>query len=90
MNCFVYKGENKDDHYLYLAEELSQEVSERLPSGLLTLLGELRPIIEFQLSADKELAQADAEQVIADIQAHGFYLQMPRKDMAFEEDQYFN
>jgi len=90
MQCFVYKGDNKDDHYLYLSEELTDEVLERLPKALLTLLGQLHPVVDFELSADKQLAQAEAPQVMADIQEQGFYLQMPKKDMALEEHQYFN
>lgn len=90
MQCFVYKGDNKDDFYLYLAEELSEQVSARLPDALLTLLGELRPVIDFKLSAEKQLVQADAQQVMSDIKTQGFYLQMPKKDMALEEHQYFN
>ena len=90
MQCFVYKGDNKDDHYLYLAEELSDEVAERLPKALLTLLGQLHAVVDFTLSADKQLAQADAQQVMTDIKQQGFYLQMPKKDMRAEEDRVFS
>jgi len=91
MQCYVYKGDKKEDHYLYLNQEFDLDnLPDNFPSAILTLMGEIRFVVEFDLQADRNLAQADAEQVLADIRAHGFYLQMPRKDMDAVEDQYFN
>jgi len=91
MQCYVYKGDKKDDHYLYLNQEFDQDnLPENFPSAILGLMGTLSLVIEFDLDAERQLAQADAGQVLADIQAHGFYLQMPKKDMDALEDQYFN
>lgn len=90
MQCFVYKGEAKEDHYLYLPtlrEELSDD---DLPTALLAMLGDLSLVVQFELDENRELAQADASTVIKDIQEQGFYLQMPKKDMAAEEARYFN
>lgn len=87
MQCYVYKGENHDDHYLYLNRELD---SAEIPPALLTMLGDLHLVLEFQLDAARKLPQADAEQVMQDIQEQGFYLQMPRKDMRAEEDRLFS
>ncbi|MEM7358286.1 MAG: YcgL domain-containing protein [Pseudomonadota bacterium] len=87
MQCYVYKGANRDDHYLYLSSELSNA---DVPTALLTMLGDLSLVVEFQLHAQRELPQADAEQVMRDIEEQGFYLQMPRKDMRAEEDRLFS
>ena len=90
MICYVYKGQKVSDHYLYLAEELDENKLAELPTGLLTMLGELRLVIEFELNTQRQLPQADAVQVIRDIKQQGFYLQMPKKDMRAEEDRLFS
>jgi uncharacterized protein YcgL (UPF0745 family) len=48
-----------------------------LPEGLLAQFGEPEPVMILKLSADRKLARADAAQVLAAIEARGFYLQMP-------------
>lgn len=93
MRCVVYKGANKEDHFLFLSQALEElETHEELPvpAALLHMLGELSLVIEFDLQQDQSLAQADAAQVIADIQSNGFYLQMPKKDMRAEEARWFS
>lgn len=89
MYCYVYKGIHKPDHYLYLQQELGAAET-CLPDALLTMLGELSLVVEFELHADRNLPQVDAAQVLADIKAQGFYLQMPKKDMRAEEDRLFS
>ena len=89
MRCYVYKGDNKIDHYLFLPEQATQQKIESLPPALVDLLGQLSLVVDFDL-AEKRLVQADTEKVISDMRAHGFYLQMPNKDMWLEEQQYFN
>ena len=91
MKCYVYKGSRKDEHYLYLAERIEDENGPIVvPEAILKLLGDLEFVVEFELHADKTLAQADAVQVLHDINEQGFYLQMPKRDMLAEENQYFN
>ena len=91
MYCYVYKGQHKEDHYLYLNQKFSAELlPSGLPEGLLGMLGELSLVLEFELTEDRKLPQADPVQVIDDILSQGFYLQIPKKDMLAVEDQYFN
>jgi len=91
MYCYVYKGQNKDNHYLYLAQEFAADkLPADFPTSLLTMLGDLSLVVEFELNDERKLPQADPQQIKRDIVAHGFYLQMPKKDMALMEDQYFN
>lgn len=91
MQCYVYKGNNNENHYLYLNQEFDLDtLPNDFPSAILTLMGELSFVVEFDLDADRTLAQADAEQVLTDIRTRGFYLQMPKKDMDALEDDYFN
>jgi len=91
MYCYVYKGDKKEDHYLYLDCEFDADnLNAELPSAILKLMGELSLVLEFELALDRRLPQAEAQQVISDIQSQGFYLQMPKKDMRAEEDRLFN
>lgn len=91
MNCYVYKGDQKDDHYLYLGQEYDADSPPAdLPQAILGLLGELVLVLEFELTKERELPQADAGHVLESLSSQGFYLQMPKKDMAAEEDAYFN
>lgn len=91
MYCYVYKGDKKEDYYLYLNHEFDEaESSDDLPSAILSLMGELSLVIEFELELDRKLPQAEAQQVINDIGSQGFYLQMPKKDMRALEDQLFS
>ena len=91
MYCYVYRSDKKQDYYLYLDREFDQdELPEDFPEAILGLLGELSLVVEFELGLDRKLPQAEASQVLADIDSQGFYLQMPKKDMRAVEDQYFN
>lgn len=90
MQCYVYKGDKTDDRFLFLAQEYDPQIPfDFLPKELLAMMGELALVVEFELESDRKLPQADAKQVISDLQEQGFYLQMPKKDMAAEESAYF-
>lgn len=90
MHCFVYKGARKEDHYLYLPKKITLISQGALPSALLDMLGELSLVVEFDLDADRNLPQADAKHVLANLEEQGFYVQLPKKDMRAEEAHYFN
>jgi len=91
MHCYVYKGDRKQDHYLYLGQKFDADsLPKDFPSAILGLMGELSLVVEFELEASRKLPQAQAAQVISDINSQGFYLQLPKQDMDLLEDQYFN
>lgn len=90
MQCFVYKGERKEDHYLFLPSEVDEVEKSNLPQALLDMLGRLSLVTEFSLTAERRLPQADAAQVLHDLSEKGFYLQMPKKDMSAIEAEWFN
>jgi uncharacterized protein YcgL (UPF0745 family) len=77
MQCVIYKGRNKADTYLYLEREGDFR---RVPPALLELLGELEPVLTLELTPQRTLARADVEQVRAQLQAQGYYLQLPPRD----------
>jgi uncharacterized protein YcgL (UPF0745 family) len=90
MQCYVYKSDVRDNHYLYLSEKVGIHEQADIPEPLMALLGELSFVIEFDLDSQRVLPGADSQQVINDIQSQGFFLQMPKKDLWAEEDQLFN
>lgn len=90
MQCYVYKGRDREEHYLYLPEEFDVEnPSEKIPDALLSMLGELSLVVHFELTADRKLPNADPKQILQDIEQNGFYFQMPKDDMYADEERLF-
>ena len=79
MQCVVYKSLKQSDYYLYVSKD---DQLQRVPGGLRQLLGRLEQVMELELSAARPLAQADVLQVIRQIEAQGYYLQMPPRRQA--------
>jgi len=70
----IFKGARKPDAYLYV--DFTDELS-RVPEALLSQFGDTIEVLSLKLSADRELARADAAEVLAQIERTGFYLQLP-------------
>lgn len=76
MHCSIYKGNKKPDDYLYVEEA---DDFTRVPQALLDIMGELKLVLSLELSADRQLAQADVTQVMRQLKEQGYYLQIPPK-----------
>jgi len=76
MQCAIYKGTRKIDHYLYVE---SEDDFSRVPQALLDMLGQLELVIGLELSAERKLAQADVNEVMRQLSEQGYYFQMPPK-----------
>ena len=74
MQCYVYRSRRKVDIYLYLPRK---DQFTHLPKALLDLFGKPEFALEFELTADRRLAGANAKEVLRRIKARGFYLQIP-------------
>jgi len=74
MQCYVYKSLAKRDLYIYLDR---RNDFTRLPQGLAELLGELQFVVEFELTAHRQLAKETASQVLQNLTSQGYHLQMP-------------
>lgn len=74
MLCVVYKSLKQFDYYLYVDKD---EQLRRVPDGLKQLLGGLEQVLELELGSGRKLAQADAQEVLQQIESRGYYLQMP-------------
>ncbi|QWT19211.1 YcgL domain-containing protein [Bacillus sp. NP157] len=77
MHCFVYASLRKPDTYVWLAQ---RDAFDRLPEPLVLLLGELRFVLEVQLTANRKLPQEDTEKVLANLNELGWHLQAPSNE----------
>lgn len=77
MHCFVYRSPRKCNTYLYMPE--ADEFS-RLPPGLMRIFGQPQFALEFELTPERMLTAADACQVLENLRARGYYLQMPAEN----------
>jgi uncharacterized protein YcgL (UPF0745 family) len=76
MRCVVYKSLRQFDYYLFVQRD---EGFSRVPNGLKQLLGTLEKVMEMELDSTRSLAQADVGEVMRQITAQGYYLQMPKR-----------
>ena len=74
MQAYVYKSLRKADTYVFLAE---RDDFTRMPEPVRLQLGALQFVLEVALTPGRRLAQADADQVRANLAARGFHLQVP-------------
>lgn len=74
MNCIVYKSARKADTYLFVADE---DALSTLPAALAGLLGRLERVMEIELFEGRVLASASAADVMRQIDANGYYVQLP-------------
>ncbi len=77
MHCFVYASQRKPDTYLWLSRQDNFEV---LPAPLALLLGDLRFVLEVELSAQRRLPQEDVEAVMENLRTQGWHLQLPPQE----------
>lgn len=72
--CSIYRSKKKDEMYLYVDKTKALSL---VPEALMLMFGQAEHRMDMLLSADKQLARADAGAILADIEAKGYYLQMP-------------
>lgn len=70
----IYKSPRRDETYLYVDK---REGLKKVPEALLEHFGKPVHVMDMPLTPGRQLARASAEDVLADIESKGFYLQMP-------------
>ena len=75
--CDIYKGDKKEEMYLYVPKGNGQNDLENIPEALLQSFGELTLVTTLVLTESRKLARADIHKVMAELNENGFYLQMP-------------
>lgn len=81
MLCFIYRSHRQRGAYLYLP---AKDEFSRVPTGLMKLFGRPEFVFDFELTPTRHLAAADTAQVLNELQAQGYYLQMPSQDPSHE------
>ena len=77
MQCVIYNSRKKQDTYLYVA---TKDDFSNIPDALLNLLGEPIYVMDLELHPERKLAQEDVTEVLHNLGARGWHLQMPRQD----------
>lgn len=74
MLCFVCKSQRRKGTYVFLRDAGGVSA---LPPALRETLGELVPVMELELTPERKLAREDAAVVLANLERHGYHLQLP-------------
>lgn len=74
MHCFVYASLRKADSFLWLNVRDDFSV---VPEPLALMLGEMRFVLEVQLDPHRKLPREDSVQVMENLRAQGWHLQVP-------------
>jgi len=76
MQCEIYKSSKKEQMYLYVRKPFDED---SLPEALLAIFGKLTFVMALDITPSTTLAREDAEEVVAQLEEKGFFLQMPPK-----------
>jgi len=74
MICSIYRSPKKDEMYLYVAKAKGLV---DVPEALQKMFGQPQHRMDMLLTEEKQLARANAADILADIDDKGYYLQMP-------------
>ena len=74
LHCYIYKSPRKPETYLFVLQENDFTA---VPAPLLEALGEVEKVMDIQLTPERKLARDNAIQIINDLKAKGFHLQLP-------------
>jgi uncharacterized protein YcgL (UPF0745 family) len=72
--CSIYRSSKHEGMYLYVDKS---EDMERVPAQLLKRFGKPEFAMALLLHAERELARVDVQKVLLEIEAQGFFLQIP-------------
>lgn len=74
MHCFVYASQRKPDTYLWLAK---RDEFACIPESLALMLGDMRFVLEVELTGQRKLPQEDAQVIMEHLATKGWHLQLP-------------
>ena len=73
MLCHIYRSNRKIDTYLYLVEKDDFSL---VPEELLRVFGPPEFSFSFDLTRDRKLAKEDTSEVMENLKAQGYHLQL--------------
>lgn len=74
MHCYIYKSLKKQELYLYLTKK--DDFSD-IPKPLLDSFGEMKFVMELEITPKLKLAREDVNKVLVSIKKKGFFVQLP-------------
>lgn len=74
IHCRIYRCSKQQEMYIYLRDDLSVE---DLPEPLRKRTGQLQECMQLELHAERKLARVDIAEVMQQLRAQGFFLQLP-------------
>ena len=74
MNAYIYRCTGKNDMYIYIKEK---DNFSDVPDHIKKSLGQTEFSLEVDITPDKKLAKEDPVKVLANLDEHGFHLQLP-------------
>lgn len=74
LHCCVYKSLRREKTFLFVLQE--DEFS-RVPEPLLKALGEIKKVIDLELTPERKVARGNARYIMDDLLEKGFHLQLP-------------
>lgn len=83
MQCYVYKSQKKSDIYLYILEK---DNFAQVPEALQNLMGDMKLVLNFDLTTQRSLAREDIEVVRKNLSEQGFHLQLPDQTHRADQD----
>ena len=81
--CTVYRSPKSEGMYLYVPKD---EDTARVPEPLLKRFGKPELAMTLVLHAEKTLARVDVNQLLAELEDKGFYLQMPLRPEQYMQE----
>ena len=81
MFCHIYRSNRKPDTFLYLVNK--DDFSE-VPDALMGIFGEPEFSFSFDLLANKKLAKENTKEVLSNLKAQGYHLQL-QDDLLIEQ-----
>jgi uncharacterized protein YcgL (UPF0745 family) len=78
FECSAYKSLKKEGMYLFTLK--GKKLDEILPEAIANQFGTPEHFYDFTLSPERKMQREDPQKVIANIQTHGFHIQMPARD----------
>lgn len=74
LRCTIFKGNRERELYVFVPWK---EGAANIPDELRQRMGTLSEVMTIMIGPDRKLARADAANVLRDIRAIGYYLQLP-------------
>ena len=83
MHTWIYKSDKKSGAYLYLTR---QDDFSAVPDALMRLLGPMKLVMELELQPDRRLARVSVADVLHQLTAQQYFLQLPPAESRPQSD----